>query len=399
MGRQREQWGSRARPWRRFAVVGVALAGAFGWVALVDPSVGVAGAATCRAATDAGSPSSDPSTLTAAFAGAPDGLEGADYQRAIDLRDGRRLWTFQDAFVARPGRSDALVHNVAVVEHDGCFDLIRGGSARQPAPWLAAAETVRFQRWFWPMSAVVPGDGTVRVFLAEFVERGRRYLARATPVATWVATVDATTFEQRALDPAPNPGSDLYGWSAVRGAHHTFLYAHCYRQFGNGPLGHDPCTRSVTVARTSHDLTAPLEYWDGARWTADASTAANVAPPVAPDGRRRDVNPSQYARVGSRWISVTKEGDWWGDRIYVDVALKPTGPWTTVQTIDVPAETPAVNNYFASIVEVTERRVVIGLSHNRWDGVQSSVYRPTFTEVQLPAAARPRSTVATPNRS
>ncbi len=66
-----------------------------------------------------------------------------------------------------------------------------------------------------------------------------------------------------------------------------------------------------------------------------------------------------------------------------------------MQTIDVPAETSEVNNYFASIVDVTERGIVMGLSHNRWDGVQSSVYRPTFAEVLLPTAGRPNTMVST----
>src|SRR5262245_6102746 len=75
--------------------------------------------------------------LTAAFAAGPDGFRGADYQRAIDLPDGRRLWTFQDAFVARSGGGDALVHNVGVVQDGACFDLLQSGSAERPASWLA----------------------------------------------------------------------------------------------------------------------------------------------------------------------------------------------------------------------------------------------------------------------
>ena len=90
----------------------------------------VAGTATCL---------DDPADLTGVFAAAPDRLHGADYQRAINLPDGRRLWTFQDAYVARPGRSDALVHNVAVAQHGACFELLHGGTTDHPASSLFSA--------------------------------------------------------------------------------------------------------------------------------------------------------------------------------------------------------------------------------------------------------------------
>jgi hypothetical protein len=356
-------------------------------VAVVGPglacSTGTVAAATCENTALAPSTSA---LLTSAFAGAPDGLEGADYQRAIDLPDGRRLWTFQDAFVARPGAADRLVHNVAVVQDGACFDLIHGGSAANPSPWLAGEETVRHHRWFWPMGALLPGDGTIKVFLAEFVEHGQRYLSNSVPTATWLATIDATTFEQIDLAPAPNPGPALYGWSIAADDDFTYLYGHCYRQFGFSFVGHDVCTAEVTVARTSHDLAAPLTYWDGSTWVDDPAAAASIAPTKAPDGADRTVNPTQVTRVGDRWVAVTKDADWWGNRIYIDVADRPTGPWSTVRTVSVAVEDPDENTYFASVVAVAGDEIVIGLSHNRWDGVQSSVYRPTFTDLDVDAA-------------
>ena len=323
--------------------------------------------------------------LTAAFADTPDGLQGADYQRAIGLPDGRRLWTFQDAFVARPGNSDSLVHNVGVVQDGACFRLLRSGTADNPRPWLAGESTRRYQHWFWPLGATLPGDGTVRIFLAEFEERGARYLANSTPVATWLATLDVTSLELISLTPAPDPSPALYGWSVASDDEFTYLYGHCYRQFGFGFLGHDGCTASVTVARTSHNLSRPLEYWNGTGWTTDAAAAANVAPTTAPDGTARAINPTQVARAGTRWIAVTKEGDWWGSRIYVDVAVSPTGPWRTVAVVDAAAPNADENTYFASIIEVdpASGSLVIGLSHNRWDGAESSVYRPTFQTVTV----------------
>jgi hypothetical protein len=342
--------------------------------------------AVSRQPADAATCASDTADLTDIFAATPDGLQGADYQRAIDLPDGRRLWTFQDAYVARPGRSDALVHNVALVQDGACFDLLHGGTADHPTSWLAASATTSYEHWFWPLGATLPGDGTVRIFVAEFAERGRRYLANATPVATWIATIDAATLTPIGFEPAPDPTTALYGWSVASDERFTYLYGHCYRQFGFGFLGHDPCTATVTVARTSHDLQRPLRYWDGARWVADRAAAVNIAPRTAPDGTPREINPTQVAHTANRWIAATKEGDWWGSRIYLDVAQQPTGPWTTVAVLDAAARDPAENTYFASIIAASNRAtdIVIGLSHNRWDGAPSTTYRPTFQTLHLP---------------
>jgi hypothetical protein len=237
------------------------------------------------------------------------------------------------------------------------------------------------QRWFWPLGATVPGDGTVRVFVAELHERGDRYLANATPVATWLATIDAVTLELRTFEPAPDPSAALYGWSVTSDTRFTYLYGHCYRQFGFGVLGHDACTSSVTVARTSHDLQRPLEYWDGVAWGPDPSGAVNVTPTAAPDGSPRAINPAQVTHVDGRFVAVTKEGDWWGSRIYVDVARRPQGPWTTTAVIDAAAADPAENTYFASVVASRGDELIVGLSHNRWDGGRSPVYRPTFQSI------------------
>jgi len=352
---------------------------------LSAPSVGHADA-SCG-----GELTTGPAALTAAFAAAPDGLDGADYQRAVDLPDGSRLWTFQDAFVARPSGPDQLVHNVGVVQDGGCFTLLHSGTAARPTSWLGADRTDLRRRWFWPLGATVPGDGTVRIFLAEFVEPGGRYLSHARPVATWLATVDAETLEPLAFTPAPDPSAALYGWSVAGDADFTYLYGHCYRQFGFSFVGHDACTAAVTVARTSHDLTRPLEYWDGRLWTPDPAKAASIVPTRASDGTPRTVNPTQVTHIGDHWVAVTKDGDWWGDRIYVDVATTATGPFRPATVLDASVADPTQNNYFANVVASSGTGIVVGLSHNVWDGHRSDIYRPTFIGVPISAlTVRPR---------
>lgn len=147
----------------------------------------------------------------------------------------------------------------------------------------------------------------------------------------------------------------------------------------------------MTVARTSHDLSRPLEYWDGRRWAPDAEAAANVVPRRAADGRPRNVNPSQVTRIGTQWVAVTKDADWWGDTIYLDVASSPTGPFRAATVLDTAVANPDANNYSANIVATSTSELVVGLSHNRWDGQRSDVYRPTLISV-------PITVLTTPNR-
>ena len=331
------------------------------------------------------------------FTNGVQGLVGADYQRALRLPDGRMLWVFQDAFVARPWGADQLVHNVGLLQDGSCFTLLRGGTAENPTPWIAPEHTDPFHHWFWPLGGTITDEGTIALFVAEFHERGSRYLSHSEPIATWVATIDPVTMTPVSFEPAPDPGPQLYGWSVASDADYTFLYGHCYRQFGFGVRGHDACAAEVRVARIPRgELDAPLRYWDGAAWVADPAAAVNIAPATGPDGTRRGVNPMQVAHVDGRWIAVTKEGDWWGDTIYLDQAPSPTGPWSTEGILTPTPLGPEHNTYFASLIPDAARQIVVGLSNNRWDGQPSDAYHPTFRTLPLSRWSPPDRTPVNP---
>jgi len=364
--------------------IGLALA-----VALTAPLIGVDAStaappiAAPRIACAAGT---DPGSLTRRFAGGIGPMVGADYQRAFPLPDGRRLWVFQDAFVRTTSGATRLVHNVGLVQSGRCFRLLRAGTAARPRPWIGAGMTTPRRHWFWPLGGTVAADGTFRLFVAEMAERGPGYLTRTEPVATWIATITLPDLRVVRLRRAPDSGVRLYGWSVVDSGAFTYLYGHCYRQFGWGFLGHAQCAADVKVARVPRGrLDARPTYWTGARWSSRAGRAANIAPRSGPRGEARRVNPMQIAFVGGRWIAVTKVDDWFGDRIYLDHAPSPAGPWRTSAVLRAPTLGPAsaYNTYFASFIGGTSRSLTVGLSNNRWDGALSSAYRPTFLDVSL----------------
>jgi hypothetical protein len=338
------------------------------------PTVAGRPVTACAAGTDAAS-------LNQRFTSGIGPMVGADYQRAFALPDGRKLWVYQDAFIRTPTGAARLVHNVGLVQSGRCFTLLRGGTAARPQPWIGARKTRPRRHWFWPLAGTVAADGTFRLFVAEMVERGPRYLTKTEPVATWVVTITLPGLRVVRLRPAPDSSPQLYGWSVVDSGAYTYLYGHCYRQFGWSFLGHAPCAADVKVGRVPRGrLNAEPTYWTGARWSPRAGRAVNIAPQNGPRGELRSVNPMQIAHVRGQWIAVTKVDDWFGDSIYLDHARSPVGPWRTSAVIPAPTLGPPsqYNTYFASFITVTTTLAVIGLSNNRWDGALSSAYRPTF---------------------
>lgn len=168
-------------------------------------------------------------------------------------------------------------------------------------------------------------DGLVYIFAAEMVEHGSTYLSHTEPIATRIAAFDPATNEVLGAASPANSSASLYGWSITGDADWTYLYAQCHRQFGWQPfLGYDrTCSAIITVARVPRGRPlSPLQYWNGTTWTSDPSTAAPI---ITTNGRR--INADQFLVAGNRFWSINKEGDWWGDTVYLSWSRSPTGPF------------------------------------------------------------------------
>ncbi len=326
--------------------------------------------------------------LSELFAAEPGGVVGADYQRATPLANGKVLWTFQDAEVRLPDGSSTLVHNIGMIQEGTCFTVLMGGSAADPQPWLFGSSTTKFSHWYWPLGAEMGADGRVYVFLAEMIERGPGYLTRVEPVSTVVAGIDIDTLEVEVTGSPGNPGAALYGFSIESDSRWTYLYAQCHRQFGFDLYifyyAHDrSCSNRVTVGRVPKgQVFATPSYWSGRGWQPDPSAAVPV---IGTEGRM--VNASQIVLSNNNWMAITKVDDWWGDRILIEQSDRPTGPFRIVGEIAAVPKCPVdCNTYFASWIPSPDVGLLMyGLSHNRWDGIASTVYRPTFANVGAPS--------------
>jgi len=363
-------------------------------LALVAPLVGVRAEATdalrspAYAAGEVCLAGGTAAQLGTLFDTEPGGVVGADYQRTTQLPNGDALWTFQDAAVRLPSGAITIVHNIGAVQTGTCFRILMSGSAAAPEPWLFAGDTTPYSHWYWPLDAAMGTDGRLHVFLAEMFERGEAYLERVEPVSTVVATIDIATWGAVSLAPAANSSADLYGWSIAADADWTYLYAQCHRQFGydpfiGGSLGHDlSCASEVTVARVpAGELFAAPSYWTGSGWSTNSKLAATVIETI-----NRFANPTDVTYRNHRWLAVTKVADWWGDSVLVESAPRPMGPFETIATLPaVPKCADVCNTYYASwIVGEDGPTMTIGLSNNRWDGVTTAIYRPSFLTIPTP---------------
>ena len=309
---------------------------------------------------------------------------GADYQRAVRLPDDRVLWTFQDAFV-----DGALVHNIAMVQSGRCFSRL-GSTSRS---WLLGDLTSNFRRWHWILDGVVSADGRrVHLFVVEMEETGPRYLSRTRPRVLRRVVLDATTLAVVDIVVEPTTGDDLYGWSITEDADFTYLYSHCYQQFGyDTPLGFGACASDVKLARVPRgDPESPRTFWDGTGWTTDHTDAVPVV-----DARfvYSGNNPAQIRFDGTRFVLVEKRDDWFGTTVEFASSDSATGPFRHVATVAEPLRCDAAtcNSYFATWLPWTdEGRLIWSISHNRWDGAETAThlhdYRPTFHSIELPAA-------------
>ncbi len=319
-----------------------------------------------------------------AFFGARHGVwNGADYQRAYKLADGRVLWMFQDALIGTPTAGTKIVHNIGMIQSGRCFSLLGTGlGSNNPKSWLMADVTVPFTTWFWPMGGEMDTNGsTLHLFMAKMTETGKAYLTQAAPQQMMLVDIRLADLKVVRVAPAANRSAELFGFSVTSDARYSYLYSHCYRQF---PFPH-ACTATMKIARVPlGKLGATPSYWNGTGWTLNAKVAKPVVSKATTGFAN---NPGQVLFDGRRFLLIEKEGDWFGSKVIVQSAPTAIGPWKTITTVS-PASRcgTSCNTYFASWVpwRNTDGRMIFGLSHNRWDGQPSSYYRPTSHAIAAP---------------
>jgi hypothetical protein len=381
-------------------VVGVVAALVLSFVGAGPTQPQVAAAPGCAASLDAGD-------LNAVFAqpgvGATAGAEGyggGDYPHAFPLPDGRVLWMFQDMYFGNTNRLAATnaVHNGAIVQDGACW-TIQGSQGRD---FIGDALTDDSRRWFWPLDAEVGSDGNLWVFMAEMENpNGNGAALGVRPVRTWRAVLDPSTLAQIDFGPARNDSAQLYGQSIVSTDAWTYLYGNCYRQFVGAPVGpseFDPCMRNSYVARVPvRQLDAAPQYWNGSAWVGDAAAAR----PVLTRGSNANLMNVQW--FGDHFVNASKHDEWWGAEIQIDTAPTASGPWTTVDTINVINDRKCnrcgIYGLFLMPWLDTDGDMTIAVANGTdfasWRA-NAFLYRPTFYKRPVPDVTTPLAAATPP---
>ena len=107
--------------------------------------------------------------------------------------------------------------------------------------------------------------------------------------------------------------------------------------------------------------------------------------------------PSQFLHKNGRWLAITKIDDWFGTDIVIESAVHPAGPYVEIERRRAGAKCDHTEctTYFSSWIDGQNLGgphdvLITSLSHNRWNGEPSWVYRPTY-EVVFPPPDDPNA--------
>ena len=236
-----------------------------------------------------------------------------------------------------------FVHNAGLIQTGNCFALLQSGNFASPGNYvLAHRDQHACGTGIWALGGDMGTDGRFHLIVAEM----RRTRSGVPVVDRTGRDVERLHRPRRHVDRRVRPGERQLR-RAVRVLGHVRRVLHLsvlalLPAVRVGPVPDSStrrCTRTTSTARRTSTSracrvavsTSPLEYWNGSAWVADAAAAVPVIP-----RENRLVNPTQVTFDGRQFVAVTKEGDWWGDTIYLDVAPSAQGPWRTYSTIAVP---------------------------------------------------------------
>jgi hypothetical protein len=316
---------------------------------------------------------------------------GLDNPHVIELGGERYLWLFNDTYVDYTDRAASLLdaarlNNAALLQENGCFRLVHGGS-RTDIRSFEHGTVDSDEHYFWPLGGEVFG-GRLRVFWAEMLStRDRPHppsdgLNRH-PLRTWLATYDARSLRRLSFRPAPNDGVfPEYGFAVASDGQFTYLFGNSnlldYSLEGGFFGGPHSATRMYLARVPRGRLDLEPEYRTARRWSDDQDDAVPISDRFSVE------NGMQPRYLEGRWVAVTKVNGFAGADTIVEVAKHPWGPWRIVsrRSIEPRRGFEVMNNYQPIILPYRaasgDLMIVISQNAHHWpDAVKDfSMYRP-----------------------
>lgn len=312
------------------------------------------------------------------------GWSGGDGAASVRLPDGRLLWLFGDTFTGsvsssgRRGTDARIVRNSIVVTDGGC--------ARVATPGAAALPGGSDGSWLWPTAGVVssPGARGAPSTVTVFAQRVQRTGSNPLGFERVGAAVLQVSVPWHGVPVVGTPrdlpaGSVLWGAGLVADGATTWVYGTRAVDeplvFGRDLLLARAPTATVSDART-------WTYRTSTGWSSDATAARPVR--SARDGV--STVPST-ARVGSRYVVVTKAQEFLDPEVVELSAPHPWGPWTATPLLRAPSGSTVMRYSPAIVAGATRAHAVVVVSRTSTSMRQLlddvELARPTFHDVRL----------------
>jgi hypothetical protein len=241
----------------------------------------------------------------------------ADGNVTMSLPGGKIAWFFGDTL-----RKDRpAVRNSVLVEEGDRLTSTTGGQA---IPNEGNGD------YYWPTDAISDG-GLPRVFVGRVATVGGTFESRGMALATF-------SFDSRGYpmytgkQTITSSNEDLavqWGTSVARSGDYVYVYGQRRRQ-GTWIFGRDVYLARVPAGSLVNR--SAWRYWDGSQWVSDQSRAATIE--KAESGRFS--SSFTVDKAGTKWVVVSKENDFLGNRIIRMESANPQGPFTTTASISTP---------------------------------------------------------------
>lgn len=313
---------------------------------------------------------------------------GADGTASVPLPDGRVAWLFSDTYIGtvnadhtRPA-STPMINNSMILQAGTGMSSVYRGTATAPSALMPPTTAGEF---FWVGDGTVAG-GKLRVAYQRYARSGQGSLD-VTLQGTNLATFDLTTFALESSPALPVGNKIAWGVEMVDDGATTYVYGSEYIE--------ETAMRFAHVARTSNDLSAPWEFWNGSGWVTDELASARLLSGV---GTTFGVQ-----RVAGGWALVTQQGHGiFSADIVSYSATAPTGPFgEATQLYRAPEPTPGgekivydvhVHPDLAPAGKLLWSYNVNTLSENG-NSQDARIYRPRFVETPWPVQVPDPATV------
>lgn len=267
-------------------------------------------------------------------------IKGFDSPRIVPMPDGRVLWLMQDAFldydeIPSTMREMRYVNSAVLIQDTAsCFTAVAHGNRRRAQPFEPGTGTDDPWKRFWWAGGASAASGQLQIMWIEMTHdpaEGRAPLDGPSihPVATWLATYDASSLARISFRRAPDSGVfPIVGFDAVDdpSAGYTYLFGNTFLQNlalePVPPFGAHSATVTTLARVPLGRLDLDPEFWTGSTWSRNAESAV----PIAEEGIIEHIMRPQL--IDGTWWSTTKPEGFLGDTVIVETASAPQGPWT-----------------------------------------------------------------------